>query len=77
MKAIYAGDVIVCPASSDGAHKIINSSQTEKLTYLDCSTLNSPEIVHYPNSDKVGIIINGESNTLFKNSTQVDYYEGE
>jgi uncharacterized cupin superfamily protein len=76
-KTISVGDIIVCPASEKGAHRIINTSHTEKLIYLDCDTLNSPEVVYYPNSDKVGIIINGESNTLFKRDTEVDYYEGE
>ena len=76
-KAITVGDIIVCPASEKGAHRIINTSHTEKLIYLDCDTLHSPEVVYYPNSDKVGIIINGESNTLFKRDTNVDYYQGE
>ena len=47
------------------------------LVYLDCDTVNSPDVVHYPNSDKVGIIINGESSTFYKKHTNVDYYEGE
>jgi uncharacterized cupin superfamily protein len=76
-KIISAGDIIVCPPSEKGAHKIINSSQTEMLTYLDCDTVNSPDIVHYPNSDKVGIIVTGESSTFYKKRTDVDYYEGE
>ena len=76
-KTISKGDIIVCPPSAKGAHKIINSSQTEMLVYLDYDTVNSPEVVHYPNSDKVGVIINGESSTFYKKDTEVDYYEGE
>lgn len=76
-RTISAGDVIVCPPSSKGAHRIINSSETEKLVYLDCDTVNSPDVVFYPNSGKVGIIIPGESGTFFKTDTDVDYYEGE
>lgn len=76
-KTIEAGDIIVCPASESGAHRIINNSQTEALVYLDFDTVNSPEVVFYPNSDKVGVIINGKSSTFFKENTNVDYYEGE
>lgn len=76
-RTISAGDIIVCPPSEKGAHKIINSSHTEMLTYLDCDTVNYPDIAYYPHSDKVGIILNGESNTFYKKNTAVEYYEGE
>lgn len=76
-KIISQGDIIVCPSSEKGAHRIINSSQTEMLVYFDCDTVNSPDVAYYPNSDKVGIIVNGKSNTFYKSHTNVDYYEGE
>jgi Uncharacterized conserved protein, contains double-stranded beta-helix domain len=76
-KTISAGDIIVCPPCENGAHRIINTSETEKLVYLDCDTVNSPEVVFYPNSDKVGVIVQGESSTFYKANTKVDYYEGE
>jgi uncharacterized cupin superfamily protein len=76
-RTISPGDVIVCPPSERGAHRIINSSTTETLVYIDFDTINSPELVFYPRSDKVGIIINGESSTFYKKDTAVDYYEGE
>lgn len=76
-KLISAGDIIVCPTSDKGAHKIINSSETEMLVYLDCDTVNYPDITYYPNSDKVGIILNGESSTFYEKKSDVDYYEGE
>jgi uncharacterized cupin superfamily protein len=77
VRNISAGDIVVCPPSDKGAHKIINNSPTEKLVYLDFDTVNSPEVVYYPNSDKVGVIVNGKSSTFFKSNTNVDYYEGE
>lgn len=58
-------------------HKIINSSHNEMLVYLDCDTVNYPDIAYYPNSDKVGIILNGESSTFYRKNTDKDYYEGE
>jgi uncharacterized cupin superfamily protein len=76
-KTISAGDIIVCPPSEKGAHRIINSSHSEMLVYLDCDTVNYPDIAYYPNSDKVGIILNGESSIFYEKSTEVDYYSGE
>jgi uncharacterized cupin superfamily protein len=76
-RPVTAGDIIVCPPSEKGAHRLINASQTEKLTYLDVDTVNSPELIGYPNSGKIGIVINGESSTFYKKDSRVDYYEGE
>lgn len=76
-KSISVGDVIVCPPNAKGAHKIINTSETEMLTYLDCDTANSPDVVFYPATDKVGMLIQGESSMFFDKSSQVGYYKGE
>ncbi|WP_315065790.1 cupin domain-containing protein [uncultured Clostridium sp.] len=76
-KAISAGDIIFCPTLEKGSHKIINSSHDEMLVYLDFDTVNYPDIAYYPNSDKVGIILSDEPNKFYKNSENVDYYEGE
>ncbi|WP_312368551.1 cupin domain-containing protein [Lachnoclostridium sp.] len=74
---IQQGDIIVCPPCEAGAHKIINTSTSESLKYIDFDTKNSPDIIHYPDSDKVGIILQGESSTFFKNANKTNYYEGE
>jgi uncharacterized cupin superfamily protein len=76
-KPITTGDIIVCPPLEEGAHKIINTSETEVLTYIDFDTVNSPDIAYYPHSDKVGIILSGESSTFYKSQSNVDYYDGE
>jgi uncharacterized cupin superfamily protein len=76
-KIVKAGDIIVCPPFEKGAHRIFNSSQTEKLVYLDCDTVNSPDIAYYPKSGKVGIIISGESSSFYKEDAGIPYYEGE
>ena len=47
------------------------------LVYFSCDTVNSPELVCYTNSDKVGILVNGNPGTFYKTDTNVDYYEGE
>jgi uncharacterized cupin superfamily protein len=76
-KGIAAGDVIVCPPDAKGAHKIINTSETDMLTYLDCDTANSPDVVFYPSSGKIGALFQGENNVFFDSSSEVDYYKGE
>ncbi|MDF2608673.1 MAG: cupin 2 conserved barrel protein [Lachnospiraceae bacterium] len=74
---IKSGDFIVCPPSEKGAHKIINSSDSEVLKYIDFDTTNSPDIVRYPDSDKTGIILHNQSSVFFKNEDKANYYDGE
>jgi len=76
-KDIAAGNVIVCPPNAKGAHKIINTSDTQVLTYLDCDTANSPDVVFYPTSGKIGALVSDEGNMFFEESSKVDYYKGE
>ena len=76
-REISAGDIILCPPSEKGAHKITNPSPSEFLVYLDVDTIHSPEVVYYPHSGKMGVIMHGESNHFFKSDSEVDYYEGE
>ena len=76
-KAIKQGDFIVCPPTEKSAHKIINTSENKVLKYIDFDTTNSPEIVHYPDSGKVGIIIHNKSSNFFRSEEEVNYYDGE
>ena len=48
-----AGEAIILPAGPDGAHVMRNGSATEKLVYIDFDTNNSPEIVHFPDINKI------------------------
>lgn len=50
---VKAGDVIVFPTGPNGAHCIRNSSDTEKLVYIDFDTVNVPDLVHFPDAKKV------------------------
>lgn len=76
-KAIKQGDFIVCPPTEKSAHKIINISENEVLKYIDFDTTISPDIVHYPDSGKVGIIIHNKSSNFFRYEEERDYYDGE
>lgn len=84
---ISEGDVIACPPGGpETAHQIINTSEAD-LEYLAVSTTKSPEVAQYPDSDKVGVIMEFEANEdgmpemwrlmMKSESTQVDYWEGE
>ena len=73
-KDIGPGDFIVCPPGDQSAHRIVNHSESDELVYIDFDTTHSPDIVHYPNSKKTGIIIHNQSNSFFKDEDTVDYY---
>ncbi|MCL1873666.1 MAG: cupin domain-containing protein [Clostridiales bacterium] len=74
---ITAGDVIVCPVGEKGAHKIMNSSQTENLVYLDVDTNNTPDIAYYPHSNKIGIRAAGGIRDNFSLDGKIGYYDNE
>lgn len=50
---VKAGDVITFPSGPSGAHCIRNSSDVEKLVYIDFDTINIPDLVHFPDTKKV------------------------
>lgn len=65
-KAIKKGDFIVCPPTERSAHKIINTSENEILNYIDFDTTNSPNIIHYPDSEKMGVVVHNKSSNFFR-----------
>ena len=74
------GDYIAFPPGLE-AHQLINSSNTP-LRYLCLSTNDGPEIVIYPDSDKLGALnIDPPIRVVFKRSdagsSAADYWEGE
>ncbi len=76
-KKIRPGDIIVCPPGSRGAHKIVNTSRTEDLVYLDVDTAFRPDIVRYPDSAKTGILQAGQRSLFFRDDAEAAYYDGE
>ncbi len=76
-KTVIAGDIVIFPPGENGAHRLTNTSATELLTYVDFGTATSPDVVFYPDSGKVGVIVHGKSSTFFKEESAVDYYNGE
>lgn len=76
------GDFVAFPPGPRGGHQIINSG-TAELVYLAVSTLDSPDVVEYPDSDKV-LAIAGDLTTdqrdlrlMVRKSSAVDYFDGE
>ncbi|MDD3187090.1 MAG: cupin domain-containing protein [Bacilli bacterium] len=74
---IKNGDIIVFPPGINGGHKIVNTSNANILKYIDFDTTNSPDIIEYPNSNKIGVIIHNVSSDFYKKDSKVDYYKGE
>lgn len=74
---ITSGDIVVCPAGKNGAHKITNSSETENFVYLDVDTNNTPDIAYYPHSNKVGIRAAGGIRDNYNADNKINYYDNE
>jgi uncharacterized cupin superfamily protein len=77
------GDYVHLPAASGGAHHMINTSG-EDLEYYCFSSMLLPEVVLYPDSNKVGTMAfktsaEGKRERLvaFLRREPVDYWEGE
>lgn len=75
-KQVSAGDLLFFPASSEGAHKLTNTSSTEKLVYIDFDVIHDIDVTVYPDSDKIGVW--GKNvNKVYHLGESVDYYDGE
>jgi uncharacterized cupin superfamily protein len=74
---LIPGDVVCFPVGPEGAHKIDNRTD-ETVRILLLSTMVSPDMAVYPDSDKVGVFGLPEgASQLFRASSAVDYYDGE
>lgn len=75
-REVCAGEFLFFPAGPEGAHKLTNSSETEKLVYIDFDVVHDVDIAEYPDSGKIGIWGKG-INRLYPKEADVDYYDGE
>lgn len=82
---LRAGDVVACPPGKGSAHQITNDSD-DHLKYVAISTKLGPEVVHYPDSDKIGMMGDRDPDDppdqppfrlIVKGDAGVDYWEGE
>lgn len=51
---VSKGDYATLPAGEEGTHQLINTSNAN-LTYLCFSTMDVPDVMVYPDSDKLGV----------------------
>lgn len=71
------GDVVAFPRGAQGFHQISNRTDAP-IRVLMLSTLMLPEIVEYPDGEKVGISsAAGERVHLGRLGERLDYWEGE
>ena len=83
-RQLEPGEVVAFPCGEAGAHQVENHGD-EPARYLMLSEMNSPEVVVYPDSGKVGVLSRapgspGDEDELaawFRLGDQVDYWEGE
>ncbi len=79
--ALRVGDIAFIPPGPDYPHQIINTSSAP-LKYLSISTLDSPEVVLYPDSDKYLAMARDDTGTrhfgaMHRASDDLDYWDGE
>jgi uncharacterized cupin superfamily protein len=72
---LRAGDYVAIPVGAEHAHQLINESSSV-VRYLAMSTMQYPEVVQYPDSKKLGAMGPG-IRAVFKQGTEVEYYDGE
>lgn len=83
--SIHENDYIALPCGREHAHQITNTSN-ESLTYLCLSTMIEPDVMEYPDSEKLGVMRGsppgGEKNQqsykgFYRKNSAVSYYDGE
>ena len=71
------GDLVRFPPGPEGAHKVMNRSDTTARTLMFSSS-RVPAVSVYPDSDKIGVWSGNEQDELiFKRATAVSWSEGE
>ncbi len=80
-RSIAAGHFAAFPASADGAHRVVNDGD-DPLRYLVVSTMTTPDVTVYPDSDTFGVFTGsppgGEGERplhgYYPRSASVDYW---
>jgi uncharacterized cupin superfamily protein len=83
-RQLAEGDTVAFPHGADGAHEVANRTD-QPVRYLMLSEMNAPDVMVYPDSNKVGVISRppgspddeDELAAWFRLDDQVDYWEGE
>lgn len=84
-ESLKAGVYAVFPSGPEGAHQLHNTGD-EPLRYLAMSTMNEPDVLRYPDSDKIGVHVGeppgGDTDArlfdhYFRMDDAVDYWDDE
>jgi uncharacterized cupin superfamily protein len=79
-RELEEGEVVAFRRGADGSHQLLNRS-SETVRFLSCSTSGEPDIVIYPDSNKLGAVerlqLGGGLWAMFRLEDTVDYWEGE
>jgi uncharacterized cupin superfamily protein len=79
-RELETGEAVRFPLGEEGAHQIFNPTD-EPVTFLAISSHGRPDIVVYPDSDKIGAaerLPRGEGlRSFFRRGDAVDYWDGE
>lgn len=84
-RPIEPGTYVSLPAGPEGTHAVENTG-SEPLRYLALSTMGEPDVLVYPDSEKIGVMTGappgGESDerlidAYFKTESAVDYWTDE
>jgi uncharacterized cupin superfamily protein len=79
-RELEEGETLRFPLGEAGAHQILNNTE-ETATFLAISSSGRPDVIVYPDSDKIGFGERrpggGGLRAFFRRSDRVDYFEGE
>lgn len=79
-RVLEKGEALRFPVGEAGAHQIVNDGD-EPVTFLAVSSNGRPDIVVYPDSDKIGVgerlPQGGGLRAFFPASAATDYWDGE
>lgn len=81
---LETGDYVALPTGEESAHQVVNPGE-EPIEYLVFSTMREPEVLCYPDTEKVGVMAGGAPggdrdrylHGYFPLDSGVDYWDGE
>jgi uncharacterized cupin superfamily protein len=80
VRELEEGEAVRFPLGEEGAHQIFNSGE-ETATFLAISSHGRPDVIVYPDSDKIGVgerlPRGGGLRAFFRRGDRVGYFEGE
>lgn len=80
IRELEEGEVLHFGLGEEGAHQIFNNSE-ETVRFLAIASSGRPDIVVYPDSDKIGVgerlPRGGGLRAFFRRGESVDYFDGE